>query len=77
MGKPDISDEGSPAVHELLPVSASHTGKGQPISTEEDAEDPASLKPHSLAIDVPEGITRIENITRSWNWYALAGVYFT
>jgi hypothetical protein len=60
--------EASAAVHELSPVSAPQDAEEQAVS---------NLKPRSVLVEVPEGITRIENVTRSWNRYALAGVYLT
>ncbi|KAJ3497871.1 hypothetical protein NLG97_g1568 [Lecanicillium saksenae] len=78
MGKPEINESGSFAATDLSPVSESRHAKTQPMLTELiEVEDFSSSKPRSLVIGVPEGITRIETITRSWNRYALAGVYFT
>lgn len=42
-----------------------------------EAEASTGIKPSNAATEDSEGVRRIENITLSWNRYALAGVYFT
>lgn len=77
-GKTSVSGDKEP-VHELSPVSEQRDTERQQasISAAVEAEDTTSLKSPTVSGEVPEGITRIENVTQNWNRFALAGVYFT